>query len=1181
MADPALVLPDRRFHQFSRAVAAVTGGLGAVILVGWLAGGRAMADLPDSLVVKANTALAFMAAGAALWLLVPSERSKAGRAAAAFSVLIGLVTLIEHAFGCDLGIDGLLVRAGPDADNAIPKRLAPATAANFVLLGSALLLLDAPTVRGWVPAHAPAVLAALVALTALAGHTYGVEALYRTGAYASVSIQTTVAFIALALAVLAARPRRGVVVLFASRTAGGLVVRRQLPLVFVALFVLGAVRLAGERAGFYDTAFGLALMVVSGGTVFAVMVLWTGWAAHALDLRLRAAEQVAHDRAELLRATLASIGDGVITTDLEGRVVFLNATAQVLTGWTQPEATGRPLEQVFDIVNADTRQPVTNPARRALAEGTVVGLANHTVLLARDGTERPIDDSAAPIRTVAGGIGGAVLVFRDVTERYAAEEVLRQERALLRTLIDALPDAVWTKDAAGRFVVSNRAHSEMARAVYESGAVGKTGFDLHPPELARQYEDDDLRVLRYGETVFDKEERVRHPRSGERWHLTTKAPLRDRAGNVTGLVGVSRNIQARKEAEEALRASEAIFRGAFEDTNLAMGITDLEHRFIRVNAALTRLLGYTREELLARSVLDIVHPDDRDESRARREWLRDGAIHFVQEKRFVRRDGRVLWCVANVSLVRDADGRPQLYVGQMQDVTAQKQAESELRVSEGRFQAFFDATTVAMVETSPDAHYLRGNAAFFRMFGYAPADLPALAVADVLFPEDRDAVLTQYARIASGEVQSYEADRRYRRKDGSVLWAQVSVVAARDGTGAPKLVTAVIVDMTERKKLEEQFRQAQKMEAVGRLAGGVAHDFNNLLTVINGYGQILLDQLPSENTTRDMVQQMTAAGERAAGLTAQLLAFSRKAIVAPKVIDLNEVVSQSASLLRRLIGEDIILTTALSHELHRVKADPTQIEQVILNLAVNAKDAMPRGGRLTIETRNVRLRGEIPAWPDCPPGDYIQLAVSDTGVGMTEEVKARLFEPFFTTKEVGKGTGLGLAVVHGAVKQSGGRVDVYSELGVGTTFKILLPAVGAPLSNGSAVVRFAPRGTETVLLVEDEDGVRQFSRLALETQGYTVLEAANGFEALAVIDSHAGPIHLLLTDVVMPRMSGREVSEAVRARHEGVKVLYVSGYTDDAVVRHGIVEATDAFLQKPFTPWSLARKIRTVLDARV
>ncbi|MCI0702738.1 MAG: ATP-binding protein, partial [Planctomycetia bacterium] len=410
---------------------------------------------------------------------------------------------------------------------------------------------------------------------------------------------------------------------------------------------------------------------------------------------------------------------------------------------------------------------------------------------------------------------------------------------------------------------------------------------------------------------------------------------------------------------------------------------------------------------------------------------------------------------------------------------------------------------------------------------------------------------------------------------------RVSVVAARDETGLPKLVTAVVIDMTERKKLEEQFRQAQKMEAIGRLAGGVAHDFNNLLTVINGYGQMLLDRLPSTDLTRDLVQEMTAAGERAAGLTAQLLAFSRKAIVEPKVLDLNEVVTQSAKLLRRLIGEDVVLATALAPNLDRVKADPTQVEQVILNLAVNAKDAMPRGGKLTIETRGLRLREEDRAlYPDLPQGRYVQLAVSDTGVGMSEEVKSRLFEPFFTTKEQGKGTGLGLAVVHGAVKQSGGRVDVYSELGIGTTFKILLPAVTAAVP-ASGTVRLAPKGAETVLLVEDEAGVRKFGRLALETQGYTVLEAAGGEEALRIAERHAGPIHLLVTDVVMPRMGGREVAEAVRARHAGLKVLYVSGYTDDAVVRHGIVDETDAFLQKPFTPLALARKVRMVLDGSV
>ncbi len=687
------------------------------------------------------------------------------------------------------------------------------------------------------------------------------------------------------------------------------------------------------------------------------------------------------------------------------------------------------------------------------------------------------------------------------------------------------------------------------------------------------------RVLR-GETLSGYELRVRRTDTGRESVVGYSGTLiPDPTGGPDLAVLALRDVTDQRRAEAELRASETLLRGAFEDTDVAMVLLDLDHRFVRVNAAFARLFGYSRDEMLRMSMPDITHPDDLAESFARREALLGGASHFVQQKRYVRRDGGVLWCVTNVSLVRDAGGRPQLYVGQVQDVTARKRAENELRVSEGRLQAFFDATTAAMVEISPDARYLRANAAFYRMFGYSPEELPGLTVGDVVFPEDREAVLAQYGRVGQGETTSYEADRRYRRKDGSALWARVSVVAARDETGLPRLVTAVVIDLTERKKLEEQFRQAQKMEAVGRLAGGVAHDFNNLLTVINGYGQLLLDRLPAADPTRALVQEMTSAGERAAGLTAQLLAFSRQAIVAPRVLDLNEVVAQSANLLRRLIGEDIVLATALAPDLGRVKADPTQVEQVILNLAVNAKDAMPRGGRLTIETRGLRLRGEDAAlYPGLPPGDYVQLAVSDTGAGMTDAVKARLFEPFFTTKEVGKGTGLGLAVVHGAVQQSGGRVDVYSELGVGTTFKVLLPTVAATDPPASREVRIAPRGVETVLLVEDEDGVRAFGRIALEMQGYTVLEASGGADAVRAAGG-GGRIDLLVTDVVMPGLSGREVTAAVRRQHAGLKVLYVSGYTDDAVVRHGIVEATDAFLQKPFTPLALARKVRAVLDA--
>jgi len=764
----------------------------------------------------------------------------------------------------------------------------------------------------------------------------------------------------------------------------------------------------------------------------------------------------------------------------------------------------------------------------------------------------------------------------------AAEQSLTQLRAIMSSISDGLIIA----DATGNFLDWNPAALRMhGYANLEEVRRNLTTFAdtfvlslLDGPPLP--YSEWPLSRLLRGETLCDYELRVcRTDVARERVISYSGSLIPDPIGGTNLAVLTLRDVTDQRRAETELRTSESLFHAVFENTHVATVLLDLNHRFIRVNSAFAQLFGYSQSEMLGMTMPDITYPDDLAESFVRRESLLRGDSHFVQQKRYVHRDGHVLWCLTNVSLVRDAAGEPLVYVGQVQDMTGRKLAEDEVRTGEERFRAFFDASTAGMVEVSPDTLILRANTAFCHMIGYSPEELAQMTVADLLFPDDRDHVLMQYGRVGAGRTTSYEADRRYRRKDGSTLWARVSVVAARDERGKPTLISAVVIDMTERKKLEEQFRQSQKMEAVGRLAGGVAHDFNNLLTVINGYGHVLLDQLPHGDPTRALVQEMAAAGERAAGLTAQLLAFSRKAIVEPKVLDLNEVVTQSASLLRRIIGEDITLATALAPGLERVKVDPTQVEQVILNLAVNAKDAMPRGGQLTIETRGLQLREEdVALYPDLRQGRYIQLAVSDTGIGMTEEVKSRLFEPFFTTKEQGKGTGLGLAVVHGAVKQSGGRVDVYSELGIGTTFKILLPAVVGASASLSQSVRVAPRGVETVLLVEDEPAVRKFGRLALETHGYAVLEAASGEEALRLAASHAGPIHILITDVVMPKMGGREAAEILRSRHAGLKVLFVSGYTDDAVVRHGIVEATDAFLQKPFTPLTLARKVRESLD---
>ncbi len=402
-----------------------------------------------------------------------------------------------------------------------------------------------------------------------------------------------------------------------------------------------------------------------------------------------------------------------------------------------------------------------------------------------------------------------------------------------------------------------------------------------------------------------------------------------------------------------------------------------------------------------------------------------------------------------------------------------------------------------------------------------------------------------------------------------------------DDTNFIQAIANILATVSQRRRLEEQFRQAQKMEAVGQLAGGVAHDFNNLLTVISGFSDMVIGSLRPDDPSRQLLAEVRKAGERAAGLTRQLLAFSRQQVLAPRVLDLNDLVEDVAKMLARLIGEDMDLVTALALNLDKVRADPGQLEQVLMNLAVNARDAMPGGGKLTVETRNVELDESFAAvHPEVPPGSYVMLAVSDTGHGMDAETRVRIFEPFFTTKGPGKGTGLGLATVYGIVQQSHGFVYVYSEPGMGTTFKVYLPAVTGPAAPKPASHPGVNLGTEMVLVVEDQDEVREFVVQVLRVSGYRVLAAGTAADGLSVCDRHDGPIHLALLDVVLPCMNGRELAERLTALRPGVKTLFMSGYTDTAVLRNGVVGPEADFIQKPFSPKSLIRKVRHVLDRK-
>ena len=509
------------------------------------------------------------------------------------------------------------------------------------------------------------------------------------------------------------------------------------------------------------------------------------------------------------------------------------------------------------------------------------------------------------------------------------------------------------------------------------------------------------------------------------------------------------------------------------------------------------------------------------------------------------------------------------------------QGRATLRATEASFATLVEHAPVGIYRSSPEGRFLSVNAAVVRMLGYETA----AEVLNLDMARDVYADAAERQRLVERDTYS---DRQYdnveatwKRRDGRLLTVQLSVRAVRNAAGRVDYYETFVRDVTDQRRLQQQVLQSQKMEAVGRLAGGVAHDFNNLLTVITSYSDLLLEDLAPGDAKRDDLEQVRKAADGAAALTRQLLAFSRQQVVEPRVVSLNTVVEGLQKILRRVIGEDIEVTIALAPDLGSVRADVGQLEQVLMNLVVNARDAMPTGGRLTVETANVEHDPEYARDREAAAvRRFAMLAVTDTGCGMDEATKARIFEPFFTTKETGKGTGLGLATVYGIVKQAGGFIWVYSEPGQGTSFKIYLPAVDATAERTTAASTTpAPRGTETVLLVEDAAAVRAVTKQMLERQGYTVLEAPDGEAALRLAQRHRGVIHLLLTDVVMPRVGGRELAEQLTRLRPDVKVLYASGYTDDSVVRHGILESGTAYLQKPFSPESLARKVRDVLDA--
>lgn len=679
--------------------------------------------------------------------------------------------------------------------------------------------------------------------------------------------------------------------------------------------------------------------------------------------------------------------------------------------------------------------------------------------------------------------------------------------------------------------------------------------------------------------------------------------------------------------KEALGESEERFSRLFEATFEGIAMCD-EGRIINANPQLAEMLGYDSSEMIGLPVKDLVAPESRDmvvkniltgyddpyehlalrkngstfpvEVRARTvpykgRQVRLTVIHDItrckQAEEEVRRRNRELALLNRV--IAASAARPSMDQETILEVTCRELAlafdlphvtatrldkkkmtattvaeyslDKQLAtlhqvipiVDDPLFQQLLNRKMPLVLNTSPIDSDLRASQGWLQQRGIASSLLVPLVIENEV--------------VGSLALASFQP-RRFSTEEINLTWSVADQLAG---------VMSRIRLEERRQQLEEQYHQAQKMEAIGRLTTGIAHDFNNLLTTINGFASLIQGELRPDDPLYEMVDMVLRSGQRAGNLVRQLLAFSRKQLIQPQVLNLNTVVAEMDKMLRRIIGEDIDLKTVLSPDLGQVKVDVTQIEQVIVNLVINARDAMPEGGRLTIETANVvRDDNYVAGHLGTQPGKYVLLAISDTGCGMSQEIKTHIFEPFFTTKEVGKGTGLGLATVFGIVKQSGGDIWVYSEIGVGTTFKIYLPCVEAPPQPQvhPEMRPEMPRGCETILLVEDDAGVRELIRQVLPKLGYTLLEAVNGQDALWAITHYPDSIHLVLTDVVMPGLSGKALAEELSRSWPELKTLFMSGYTDEAIAHHGVLNPGVAFLQKPFTPMGLARKIRSVLD---
>ena len=777
-------------------------------------------------------------------------------------------------------------------------------------------------------------------------------------------------------------------------------------------------------------------------------------------------------------------------------------------------------------------------------------------------------------------------IQRRIAERSVHDTQLRliAERTLAHAVQQQMPVGVVVAEVpSGRLVSVNAQMTEIFCAAFKPAA------DLKSYEWTGFHEDGRLysalewpiaRTVITHQPIGAEEIRIRRGDGGDGFIRMSSSPVRDSEGNIVAAVAIVVDVTDQRKAERAVRVTDERFKFVAKATNDVIWDWDIRTNSLVWNDSVESVFGHHQNKIYPEIQWwhDHIHPEDRDRVIASIKAVVDSSgSSWSDHYRYRRGDGTYASVMDRGYIARDNTGTPVRMIGAMTDVTERSRSEAAIR-----FQAqLLNAVQQAVVATDPEGHVIFWNTFAERLYGWAAEEAVGKQIEELTpSPFLRQHATEIFERGVAGE--SWTGEFLVQGKSGRAFPALLTTSPVRDEHGTVLGFVRVSIDLTERRNLEEQFRQSQKMDAVGRLAGGIAHDFNNLLTVIRLNTEIIMEGFDPTDPRSEDVKQIRSAAERASALTRQLLAFSRKQILQPRVLDLNTVVASVEPMLRRLIGEDIVIVSNCTARGY-VVADPGQLEQILVNLVVNARDAMPQGGTISVETQNVEL-DETYTSEHAPvvAGRYVMLAVGDTGVGMSRDTREHAFDPFFTTKEAGKGTGLGLATVYGIVKQSGGYVWIYSEPGHGTTLKLYFPEVSSAAAFKSGEYKIVPkehaRGSETILLVEDEEAVRGLTSRILQKQGYRVIAAQHGREAMDIATKEEGHIDLVLTDIVMPGMNGRGLVERLAGIRPRIKSLYMSGYTDDDIVRRGFIEPSKSFLQKPFTSEALLQTVRKVLD---